>query len=148
MNNYLLFMFIFGCIMMGTSACEKDYDDVVLPKATETGANTLGCIINDSVYVPCVIYGWRRQIKFVSRFTEHDSAYSLETLNAEHFNYLNHVQLKIKGISEPGTYPLYDRHHFNYGHSDDICYYRSLRGGGSYFYWLDSTLSKKYGNNH
>jgi len=135
------FLILFSILILILSSCEKTYDSITMPSATVTGQNTLGCFINDSIYIPYAKFGWRRRLEFVSNYNTNDSSFQLQTLNIKHFNYLNHVHINIGKVYKVGTYPLVDAQIYTYGSPDLICYYRSNKSGICTF-WLDSTLNK------
>ena len=47
--KHLLLLFT---VLMALNACSKDDDHASLPPETQTGANTVGCLVNGKVYLP------------------------------------------------------------------------------------------------
>jgi hypothetical protein len=111
----LLLVLIFPLFSMGCHWFEKDDPTPLeqLPAATQTGANTFGCLLNGQAWTP------KGRIGLVSNFfLDYDPTYRKGTLSVAGYRYLKNdasdvqdIGLGSDSITAPGTYPLEDSIH-------------------------------------
>lgn len=98
-----ILFFVFGIMLIANISCKKEIDR--LPPATQTGANTFGCLIDGKAWVPTGSPGIFVNIYPTSGGFLIDTKGRLNVfLDAESGS--DNMQIFLKYATTPGTYPL------------------------------------------
>jgi hypothetical protein len=109
MQRKINLLLLLCSIVLCSSQCKKNNTNVLedqLPPATQTGANTFGCLVNGKVYVPS---GYSGGTKPNPHFVYEIGLNGLPTLNMsadkiENTNYKGSIFLSIGNLNHLGTY--------------------------------------------
>ena len=107
-------IFIFVAITIILSSCNSNDDKTIttadpLPAATQTGANTFGCIINGQVFYPrdgqsSLLFGGTKGLKFWGDHTLNQNLYNeIEVKNAKDGLPASDMIIHLQGLHQSGA---------------------------------------------
>ena len=88
--------------VLAAGSCKKDDPNAGLPAATQTGANTFGCLVDGNVFVPLA----PQAINSSHRDPLEASLYRTDILVSARGD--GYVDFALRRAFQPGTYPLGD----------------------------------------
>ena len=98
-------------VAVATSSCKKEEVDA-LPKATQSGQHTFGCLVDGKAFVPLPPQG----INSVKREPLEASIYRTDLLVSANGD--GYVDFALRNAFQPGTYPLGETRTGSYGNYD------------------------------
>ena len=113
------------CLLALVVGCKKD-DGSPLPKATQEGKNTFGCLLDGQVFLPTHSHNIFQPV------TPLQGYFYRRVLGIKAYGEQGQMYLALRDAFRPGTYPLAETSTGNYGsldRSSGAFYTSSTRGG-------------------
>ncbi len=84
-NKILIILLLAGCNLITVSSCKKSGVSA-LPKATQKGANTFGCLINGAVFITHDVYSYPTDSGLLASYNESTKEFRISTTEQRNEN--------------------------------------------------------------